>query len=132
MFCGSHCLYALSWALTVDMKIRLELLAATITVCYVDGPNISLLNNPQILMITCFLSSYLTALAIEVGFPCVSALYLLGVKVQSGSVCAYILGSRVFFLSKESPFFDHNFVGFCTASMTTCGQKWKKGVLIVL
>jgi hypothetical protein len=42
-------------------------------------------------MITCFLSSYLTALAIEVGFPCVSALYLLGVKVQSGSVCAYIL-----------------------------------------
>jgi len=83
-------------------------------------------------MITCFLSSYLTALAIEVGFPCVSALYLLGVKVQSGSVCAYILGSRVFFLSKESPFFDHNFVGFCTASMTTCGQKWKKGVLVVL
>lgn len=51
--------------------------------------------------------------------------------MQSGSVLTYF-GSRVFSLSKESPFFDHNFVGFCTASMTTCGQKWKKGVLIVL
>lgn len=93
-FVGSHCLYALSWALTVDMKIRLELLAATITVCYVDGPNISLLNTPQILMITCFLSSHLTALAIEVGFPCVLALYLLGVKAQSGSVCLHTLARR--------------------------------------
>ena len=71
---GSHLSYTLSRALTADTKIRLGCDDYCFFATLMD-----LTFPPQV----CLLSSCLTAFAIEVGFPCVVALNLIGVKVGS-------------------------------------------------